>query len=358
MPTDPDFLAAVTATPADRLPRLVYADWLDERGDVRGELIRLEEETRERVAWDDTLWKLKPRRNELRGQVDADWLKAMGYGQTCEPLFRGQPFPTDVRAAWRLIREAHERWTGEPMPDVGGHADKVAEAEKRLGLTLPPSVREFAAWLFDLTHTSTWRWRLALTDYWTLRPVHRQDALSIIRSDDGGDILAIRHADIHHTDPPVYRYFQLDPEDESDAPGPVFVEAERPASPALTQFMFDSTYRSDGARGGLMVEPIQHPSMIRTQLEGAFPFCTLRGDAELYEGVDLSATLTTPRNAMPGHLTVRACRGFREGLIPDWMVAVCRADGHREGIFWGVQARALNEYRERLGLAPIDEIPF
>ena len=55
MPTDADFLAAVSAAGADRLPRLVYADWLDERGDVRGELIRLEELTRERVAWDNVL---------------------------------------------------------------------------------------------------------------------------------------------------------------------------------------------------------------------------------------------------------------------------------------------------------------
>jgi uncharacterized protein (TIGR02996 family) len=35
------FLAAITANPADDLSRLVYADWLDERGDVRGEFLRL-----------------------------------------------------------------------------------------------------------------------------------------------------------------------------------------------------------------------------------------------------------------------------------------------------------------------------
>jgi hypothetical protein len=244
------------------------------------------------------------------------------------------------------------------MPDVGGHQDKVAEAEKRLGLTLPPSVREFVAWLCDLGQTSAWRWRLALTDYWTLRPVPDQDALSLVRSDDGGDILAIRHIDIHHADPPLHRFFQLDPEDVSDTTEPRFVIAERPTSLALTQFLFDAVYRSEGARGGLLVEPIQHLSLIRTQLQTTFPFCTVRGDAEHYEGVDLSATLAAPRNATPGNLTVQACHAFREDQIPEWMVAVCRADGRREGLFWDVQARALNEYRERLGLAPIDDIPF
>lgn len=36
------FRAAVAAAPDDDLPRLIYADWLDERGDVRGEFIRLQ----------------------------------------------------------------------------------------------------------------------------------------------------------------------------------------------------------------------------------------------------------------------------------------------------------------------------
>ncbi len=41
MPTDDSFLAAVAAAPADLVVRLVYADWLDERSDPRGECIRL-----------------------------------------------------------------------------------------------------------------------------------------------------------------------------------------------------------------------------------------------------------------------------------------------------------------------------
>jgi uncharacterized protein (TIGR02996 family) len=36
------FLAAVVAAPHDDLPRLVYADWLDERRDPRGEFIRVQ----------------------------------------------------------------------------------------------------------------------------------------------------------------------------------------------------------------------------------------------------------------------------------------------------------------------------
>ncbi|MFO0808491.1 MAG: TIGR02996 domain-containing protein [Gemmataceae bacterium] len=36
------FLQAIRAAPDDDLPRLVYADWLEERGDPRGEFIRLQ----------------------------------------------------------------------------------------------------------------------------------------------------------------------------------------------------------------------------------------------------------------------------------------------------------------------------
>ena len=40
--TDDAFLAAILATPDDDSPRLIYADWLEERGDPRGELLRVE----------------------------------------------------------------------------------------------------------------------------------------------------------------------------------------------------------------------------------------------------------------------------------------------------------------------------
>ena len=41
-----EFLKAIEAEPANPVPRLVYADWLDEQGDPRGELLRIQEELR------------------------------------------------------------------------------------------------------------------------------------------------------------------------------------------------------------------------------------------------------------------------------------------------------------------------
>jgi uncharacterized protein (TIGR02996 family) len=42
-----DFLDAILADPQDPTPRLVYADWMDDRGDPRGELVRIQEELRQ-----------------------------------------------------------------------------------------------------------------------------------------------------------------------------------------------------------------------------------------------------------------------------------------------------------------------
>ena len=44
---DSDFLQAIEADPCSQAARLVYADWLDEQGDLRGELLRIQEELRQ-----------------------------------------------------------------------------------------------------------------------------------------------------------------------------------------------------------------------------------------------------------------------------------------------------------------------
>ena len=44
MSDDEAFIRAIVATPGDEAPRLVYADWLDERGDARGAYLRAEAE--------------------------------------------------------------------------------------------------------------------------------------------------------------------------------------------------------------------------------------------------------------------------------------------------------------------------
>jgi uncharacterized protein (TIGR02996 family) len=73
---DEAFLAAIRQQPADNTVRLVYADWLDERDDPRGELLRIEcllHQGSEADA-DHTL---RQRLSELGGRVDVRWLAAV-----------------------------------------------------------------------------------------------------------------------------------------------------------------------------------------------------------------------------------------------------------------------------------------
>src|SRR5262245_41684171 len=122
-------LAAIGADPKDRAVRLVYADWLDERSDPRGELVRVEEEMRRLPVFSDRFWLLKARRNELRSQAPDDWLEAMGYdGTACPPTF-AHGVPDGWRERWRLIREFVERWHRIPLGDVGGRETEVRHAE-------------------------------------------------------------------------------------------------------------------------------------------------------------------------------------------------------------------------------------
>src|SRR5271166_6206709 len=81
------FLEAIVAHPDDDTPRLVYADWLEERGDPRGAFIRAQCAL-ERLGADD------PRRAALEDEADEllethqdDWLSPFP-GRTDELQFR------------------------------------------------------------------------------------------------------------------------------------------------------------------------------------------------------------------------------------------------------------------------------
>ncbi|HKB06377.1 MAG TPA: TIGR02996 domain-containing protein [Gemmataceae bacterium] len=69
---------AVLANPGDDAPRLIYADWLDERGDPRGEYLRLDSELARprRLRFLQTLQRLK----EVRAQLDPAWVVAVSRG--------------------------------------------------------------------------------------------------------------------------------------------------------------------------------------------------------------------------------------------------------------------------------------
>ena len=148
-PEENQFLRAIEKEPENRSICLVYADWLEERGEPRNEAVRVEEEMRSIPIYSDRYWALKPRRAELRKTLDRAWLKRMNYHETTyEPVFR--EVPDGWRERWRLIREFAERWFGVPMPDVGGRQKEIKKIEREHKVALPPSLKEWVAFIADL----------------------------------------------------------------------------------------------------------------------------------------------------------------------------------------------------------------
>jgi uncharacterized protein (TIGR02996 family) len=86
MDDDRPFLRAILADPDDAALRLVYADWLEERGDERAEFLRLEARLVELPATAPSYLKLNDRFHELHERLDANWLALLD----CTPIDKCQ----------------------------------------------------------------------------------------------------------------------------------------------------------------------------------------------------------------------------------------------------------------------------
>src|SRR5262245_49792748 len=74
MKDDSGFLQDIVAHPNDPVPRLIYADWLDEQDDVRGEFLRLEVQLKDLKENDPQREKTRARLRALRKQIARTWL--------------------------------------------------------------------------------------------------------------------------------------------------------------------------------------------------------------------------------------------------------------------------------------------
>src|SRR5262245_26914913 len=68
------FIDAVLAEPGAHAPRLLYADWLEERGDPRAEFLRLDCQLLNTPPEDEHFSLLRSRLQELSGALDPDWV--------------------------------------------------------------------------------------------------------------------------------------------------------------------------------------------------------------------------------------------------------------------------------------------
>jgi len=86
------FLRGIAASPEDDLPRLVYADWLEERDDPRHEFLRLAVRAHGEATTPSDLSALLNRLCELRRIVTPEWVRqvhpALAMDDVREVVFR------------------------------------------------------------------------------------------------------------------------------------------------------------------------------------------------------------------------------------------------------------------------------
>ncbi len=79
-----DFIAEISAEPDAVDPRLVYADWLTERGDPRGELIQVQCQLDRLDLRDEQRIDLEYRQRALLAQHGRDWSAAIREESACD----------------------------------------------------------------------------------------------------------------------------------------------------------------------------------------------------------------------------------------------------------------------------------
>src|SRR5262245_49558323 len=113
MSSEARFVAALLEDPDDRVTPLVFADWLEERGNPRGEFLRVQTEL---AGWVPDLHRrteLQTRQRQLLADQEAEWLGPLrgvcdevrwqdGMAHLTVPAsrFAGREFTRAARAGW------------------------------------------------------------------------------------------------------------------------------------------------------------------------------------------------------------------------------------------------------------------
>jgi uncharacterized protein (TIGR02996 family) len=138
-PEEAAFLDRVCADPDDDAPRLIFADWLDERGDPRGEFIRVQVALARLQPGDSRRDTLVDREAALLGRFHAPWsdpLKGIagwtefrrGFVETVN--IDGRAFLRRADDLFRLAPVRHIRFL-----DIGSTLERVTECPQLARLT-------------------------------------------------------------------------------------------------------------------------------------------------------------------------------------------------------------------------------
>jgi uncharacterized protein (TIGR02996 family) len=111
--TDADFLQQIAANPDDLTLRLVYADWLEERGDPRAEFLRVRTLWSQASPGERKFSQLYHQLAELRQTTSPDWIATVEGHRGIEDLEQEQYLRFTASAPLVLVHH----WASWSTPD-------------------------------------------------------------------------------------------------------------------------------------------------------------------------------------------------------------------------------------------------
>src|SRR5262245_36952656 len=114
--TEEAFLRAIAEAPTDDTHRLVYADWLEERGDPRSEWLRLQQTLAGPVPDAGRYRDLCAREQELHRALDPVWLHAVRRYMTAPPCRDIAKLVPALAPFARTTTRLHPRRAPVPLP--------------------------------------------------------------------------------------------------------------------------------------------------------------------------------------------------------------------------------------------------
>ncbi len=246
MTSEEQILGEIALAPRDVDLRLAYADWLEEHGDPRGAMIRVEEELRSLTIDSDRYWELKPQRHAFLDYCDEtyhdEWLVRLGYHRRYEPVFADLPDTPEKR--WRLIREFIERWHGIRLAD-NPTCDALPDVETWISRPAPRSLGQWMSLAHDLGN----QFEKVFRDRVAIENLRRHQAVSLMQLAEGDIYWAVRRENMEKADPPVDTYSQY-----HDGAGQGYEHSGQP-HPTLTSFALSHASYFLGRGVSYSIEP-------------------------------------------------------------------------------------------------------